>query len=560
MFVWKTGCQANTWSVRVTGGTGPQITFTGNVETEQAPISVTPVGLEFPWDELDNNPSPTIVDYKMIVGDARRDGFDFALEPGTSACFGVNSNVAVAYVGASGQAISLPFDLATGGPCDLGPPKVSIDSVVVSEGAGKASFTVSLSAAALQTVSVQFATQNGSATAPADYSAASGTLTFLSGQVSKKVDVTLVDDAKEENAESFTVKLSNVQNGTLGTSTGTATIQDNDSSATGLSSWVGQTGGVSTTGNQINFSGQPNGWSNNTVNSLSLASLGFASDFEITWSLDTDPTDTNWVVGLGVTESSANRTDVDYGLRSTNGKLSVRENGSWRTNGPNMSLGDQISIIVRSTGVIEFRHNGATIYTTSFGGSPNFYVDTSFKAGAVSLSVAIEALVVAPPGPVTAITNWVGATGGLSSNSNAIAYSGSPTGWNNNTIRSQPFSSLGISGSYTLSWVVNSASNGNWIVGLGVSDSGSDWRDVDYGWRTVDGNLRVFENGTYRSGTSSTASPGDVLAIRVNGTNLEYLLNGAVIYSRGISGGQNFYVDSSFKSGAVSLADFKIEE
>ena len=60
------------------------------------------------------------------------------------------------------------------------PPSVSINDVTVSEGAGTALFTVSLTAPATQPVSVQYATRNGTASAgeTGDYRETNGTLTI----------------------------------------------------------------------------------------------------------------------------------------------------------------------------------------------------------------------------------------------------------------------------------------------------------------------------------------------------------------------------------------------
>src|SRR5262249_51231427 len=76
-------------------------------------------------------------------------------------------------------------------------PSVSIGDVTAAEGNGGTttfSFPVTLSSAANQAVSVQFATSNGSATAPSDYAATNGTLTFKPGTKSKTVSVGVVGD------------------------------------------------------------------------------------------------------------------------------------------------------------------------------------------------------------------------------------------------------------------------------------------------------------------------------------------------------------------------------
>ncbi len=104
---------------------------------------------------------------------------------------------------------------------------LSISNATVSESAGSAGFTVSLSPASSQTVTVMYASANGTATAPDDYSTVGGTLTFTSGQTSKPVRVTVVDDALPDSGETFTVTLDSPVGATLGAAaTGTATITD----------------------------------------------------------------------------------------------------------------------------------------------------------------------------------------------------------------------------------------------------------------------------------------------------------------------------------------------
>ncbi|MBT5531508.1 hypothetical protein HOK31_00520, partial [Candidatus Poribacteria bacterium] len=84
-------------------------------------------------------------------------------------------------------------------------------SVVASE-AGEASATmlvaVALSGESQQSVTVSYATADGSATAGADYEAATGDVTIEPGATSASVTVTLLDDAVHELDETFTVSLS----------------------------------------------------------------------------------------------------------------------------------------------------------------------------------------------------------------------------------------------------------------------------------------------------------------------------------------------------------------
>ena len=107
-------------------------------------------------------------------------------------------------------------------------PELSIDNVTVDEGDGTAEFTVTLDLASGESVTVEYATSNGTALAGSDYTAASGTLTFAAGDTVKTIDVTVADDSLGEGDEAFTVTLSNASNAGLGDSEATGTITDND--------------------------------------------------------------------------------------------------------------------------------------------------------------------------------------------------------------------------------------------------------------------------------------------------------------------------------------------
>jgi hypothetical protein len=110
-------------------------------------------------------------------------------------------------------------------------PALSIDDTQVTEGDGgtvAAVFTVRLSSAASDTVSVDWATADGSATAPADYSTASGRLSFSPGQLSRSISVAVVGDLLDEFDETFRVQLSAASGANILRGEAQATIIDND--------------------------------------------------------------------------------------------------------------------------------------------------------------------------------------------------------------------------------------------------------------------------------------------------------------------------------------------
>ena len=118
-------------------------------------------------------------------------------------------------------------------------PGLSIDSPRVGEGdSGTVSleFTVSLGAASGRQVTVGYADAGtGTATSGTDYTAlASGTLTFVAGETSRTLTVTVTGDTTDEPDETVVVGLSGAANAAISTASGTGTITDDDD-APGLS-------------------------------------------------------------------------------------------------------------------------------------------------------------------------------------------------------------------------------------------------------------------------------------------------------------------------------------
>jgi outer membrane autotransporter protein len=108
---------------------------------------------------------------------------------------------------------------------------MSIGDVSINEGnsgVSNAQFTVSLSAASGQGVTVGFATADGTATQPADYTAASGTLTFAPGQTTGTVTVPVIGETVPEANETFLVNLSGASNATVSDGQATGTIINDD--------------------------------------------------------------------------------------------------------------------------------------------------------------------------------------------------------------------------------------------------------------------------------------------------------------------------------------------
>jgi hypothetical protein len=78
------------------------------------------------------------------------------------------------------------------------------------------------------TLTVNYATSGGTAISGTDFTATSGTLSFLAADLTKTISVPTINESTTENAENFTVTLSSPSSGsTIGTPTATGTINDN---------------------------------------------------------------------------------------------------------------------------------------------------------------------------------------------------------------------------------------------------------------------------------------------------------------------------------------------
>jgi Calx-beta domain/RTX calcium-binding nonapeptide repeat (4 copies) len=119
------------------------------------------------------------------------------------------------------------------GDCEIvtGLPSLAVaDAGAVEGDSGQKALTfrVTMSKPSSQAVTVRFATADGSAKTPSDYTAVSGTLRFLPGETAKSIDVSLVGDVDVEPDETFTVTLSAPANATVADASATGTIQNED--------------------------------------------------------------------------------------------------------------------------------------------------------------------------------------------------------------------------------------------------------------------------------------------------------------------------------------------
>ena len=97
------------------------------------------------------------------------------------------------------------------GAYEYGAPELSVGDQAVTEGNSgtkNMSFQVRLSYPSVEPISVLYSTANGSAKAGSDYQAASGSVLFKPGELSKSVVVKIVGDRTKEPKETLFLNIS----------------------------------------------------------------------------------------------------------------------------------------------------------------------------------------------------------------------------------------------------------------------------------------------------------------------------------------------------------------
>jgi hypothetical protein len=131
-------------------------------------------------------------------------------------------NPSIALVGVSGGG-------GGGGPPPPTTVQFSLANYSVSESAGQANITVTLSGSAAGTVTVPYSTSDGTAIAGTDYMAASGTLTLAAGQISQNFSVAIIDTKTVGGSKTVNLALGAPTGATAGSpSTATLTIMEDD--------------------------------------------------------------------------------------------------------------------------------------------------------------------------------------------------------------------------------------------------------------------------------------------------------------------------------------------
>ena len=137
-------------------------------------------------------------------------------------------------------AISVSLTMSGDSDPVTGLPIISVTDTGAVEGTDETvDFEVTMSRASTETVTVNYGTSSGTAQAGADYVATAGTLTFAPGETEKTVQVTLLDDAVDEERETFRLELSEAWGAVIANGDATVWISNGDSVQ---GAWLGRFG------------------------------------------------------------------------------------------------------------------------------------------------------------------------------------------------------------------------------------------------------------------------------------------------------------------------------
>jgi uncharacterized repeat protein (TIGR01451 family) len=185
---------------------------------------------------VSNNSSTGVLNVVQVLTGNGSGGFSAPIPVATE---GAAAAIAVADFDGNGHFDLALADLSAGhigiflNSCPVTTPtstfQFGVPGISANEGSFVANITVTRTGDSSSAASVQYATNDGSASERSDYTASSGVLMFAAGETSKSFTVLLTDDALVENGESVLLGLSNPLGASLGAPNNIVlTITDND--------------------------------------------------------------------------------------------------------------------------------------------------------------------------------------------------------------------------------------------------------------------------------------------------------------------------------------------
>ena len=523
-----------------------------------------------------------------------RDGAQVNGSPVTAAAYvdnGLTSGQAYSYTVTAMDFGGLESDPSAPASATPVQASLSVGDLTVTEGSSgttNATFTVTLSPAASGTVTVNYATANGTATAGTDYTATSGTLTFAAGQTSKTVAVPVLGDTAIEADETLTFNLSSASGAAVSRATATATITNDDiptlsindvtvtegnagtvaavftatlsaassqavtvnfatanGTATAGSDYVAQSGNLSFTAGQttktvsVTVNGDTAVEPNETfVVNLTAPSGATLADAQGQGTITNDDTavtlPTLSINDVTVTEGNSGTTTANFTVTLSAASASTVTASFATANGTAAAGSDYVA----QTGTLSFTAGQTTrpISITVNGdttveANETFVVNLSSPSGATLADAQGQGTITnddsTPPPSGTEPVVWTSVVG-ASASGNTLTKTAAWSWSNAGAVSTQSV----VSGDGYVEFTAPQLSY-ELMAGLGNGDASQSYVDVEYAIYARYGELQVYEAGTSR-GSFGTYLAGDRLRVGVESGVVKYRKNDVVFYQSAI--------------------------
>jgi hypothetical protein len=293
--------------------------------------------------------------------------------------------------------------------CTAVTPQLSVSDVAVAEGTGgimNAVFTITASPAPTATATVNFATANGSAVAPSDYTATSGTRTFSPGVTTQTVSVPIVTDGTPELDETFTLNLTGAGGATISDGQGLATIVNDDAPAITVSDVAVGEGTGGTVNAVFTITASPAPAVTATVNFTTANGTAVApSDYTATSGTRTfSPGVTTQTVSVPIVTDGTPELNEDFVLNLTGATAATIADGQgvatiFNDDAPAITIGD-VSVTEGNSGAQD------AVFTLNLSQSAPFTASVNYGAASGTAAAGVDFGTVGgtvnfPPGTTT---------------------------------------------------------------------------------------------------------------------------------------------------------------
>ncbi|HEV7646032.1 MAG TPA: Calx-beta domain-containing protein [Pyrinomonadaceae bacterium] len=440
------------------------------------------------------------------------------------------NNTAGSFQVSAGYAAS---PLATFDLTNLNALTISVDDVTFTgaDSLAASGFTVTLSAAGAQTITVHYQTADGTAVAGEDYTAASGTLTFDPGETSKPVPVTILPDAVQESTEQFYLNLdSPSSNAVIADAQGVGTIPNDDAAPTFAIDDVTQSEGNSGT-TLFTFTITRTGSTalGSTVNyTTGNGTAAAGSDYDTaSGSVNFLPNETSKQVIVSVNGDATYENDETFTV-----DLTSTDNGTFTDNSGLGTITNDDAAPAFSINHIEFAegNSGTTAFnfivtktgSTDLNAGVNFETNDS-SAQAPEDFTALSGMLNFLPGEMskTITVNVNGDTAFETNEAFSVRLSGPANATLTNDTGVGTIDNDDTAPSFSIDDVTHDEGNsGTTSYTFTVTKTGSTALDASVNYNTVDGNASVADGDYTNNSGTVTFLPGDTtqtITILVNG-------------------------------------------